>query len=105
MLDHPVRKLVVASSMSIYGEGAYETVDGEPILNAERGTVGDGAWDPTDDRGRPLIPLPTPETKPPALTSVYALTKYDQERLCLMFGAAYDIPAVALRFFNTYGPR
>jgi dTDP-L-rhamnose 4-epimerase len=49
--------------------------------------------------------LPTPETKTPALASVYALTKYDQERLCLIFGAAYGIPVVALRFFNTYGPR
>jgi dTDP-L-rhamnose 4-epimerase len=49
--------------------------------------------------------VPTPETKPPALSSVYALTKYDQERLCLIFGAAYGVPAVALRFFNVYGPR
>ncbi len=49
--------------------------------------------------------MPTPETKQPALASVYALTKYDQERMCLLYGAAYDVPAVALRFFNVYGPR
>ena len=49
--------------------------------------------------------MPTPEGKQPALSSVYALTKYDQERLCLLFGAAYGIPTVALRFFNVYGPR
>ena len=49
--------------------------------------------------------MPTPEEKQPALTSVYALTKYDQERLCLLYGAAYGIPTVALRFFNVYGPR
>ena len=49
--------------------------------------------------------MPTPETKEPALASVYALTKYDQERMCLLYGAAYDVPAVALRFFNVYGPR
>jgi dTDP-L-rhamnose 4-epimerase len=64
-----------------------------------------GAWDPVDHRGRPLVPVPTPETKRPSLASVYALTKYDQERLCLLFGGAYGIPTVALRFFNTYGSR
>jgi dTDP-L-rhamnose 4-epimerase len=49
--------------------------------------------------------MPTPETKAPSLSSVYALSKYDQERLCLMAGRAYDLPAVALRFFNVYGTR
>ena len=106
ILDHPIRKLLVASSMSVYGEGAYETVDGRRVV-AERSAdqLTRGAWDILDDRGRPLRPIPTPETKQPALASVYALTKYDQERLCLMFGGAYDIPAVALRLFNTYGTR
>src|SRR5205807_1645103 len=52
-----------------------------------------------------LEPVPTPETKQPALASVYAVTKFGQERLCLMFGSAYGIPTTALRFFNTYGPR
>jgi dTDP-L-rhamnose 4-epimerase len=106
ILDQPVRKLLVASSMSVYGEGAYETVDGEPVV-AERSPdqLDDGIWDVLDDSGRPLRPVATPETKQPALSSVYALTKYDQERLCLMFGRAYEIPAVALRFFNTYGTR
>lgn len=106
ILDHPVRKLLVASSMSVYGEGAYETVDGERVV-AERSPeqLDEGVWDVVDDRGRPLRPVATPETKQPALSSVYALTKYDQERLCLMFGRAYEIPAVALRFFNTYGTR
>jgi dTDP-L-rhamnose 4-epimerase len=47
----------------------------------------------------------TPETKPPALASVYALSKFDQERMCLMIGRAYKLPVVALRFFNAYGPR
>ena len=49
--------------------------------------------------------MPTPESKPPSLSSVYALGKFDQERLCLMSGRAYGIPTVALRFFNVYGPR
>jgi dTDP-L-rhamnose 4-epimerase len=107
ILDRPVRKLVVASSMSVYGEGAYETVDGEPCAAPDRGVeqLERGAWDPVDDRGRPLVPVPTPETKQPSLASIYALTKYDQERLCLIFGSAHGIPTVALRFFNTYGPR
>jgi dTDP-L-rhamnose 4-epimerase len=52
-----------------------------------------------------LKPVPTPESKAPALASVYALSKYDQERMCLIVGRAYRMPAVALRFFNVYGPR
>src|SRR3954471_7018495 len=107
ILDRPVRKLVVASSMSVYGEGSYETFRGERFDPGERTAeqLARGAWDPVDDTGRALQPVPTPESKQPALASVYALTKYDQERLCLIFGFAYDIPVVALRFFNTYGPR
>jgi len=106
ILDRPVGKLLVASSMSVYGEGAYETADGEPVT-AERTAeqLERAEWDPVDDQGRPLLPVGTPETKQPTLASVYALTKYDQERLCLLFGGAYGIPAVALRFFNTYGTR
>jgi dTDP-L-rhamnose 4-epimerase len=52
-----------------------------------------------------LIPVPTPETKTPSLKSIYALSKFDQERMCLTLGRAYNIPTVALRFFNVYGPR
>jgi dTDP-L-rhamnose 4-epimerase len=106
LAERPVERLVVASSMSVYGEGAYEDEDGRrrdserPREQLER-----GAWDLLDEAGRPLCPVPTPETKRPTLASVYALTKYDQERLCLMFGSAYGVPAVALRFFNTYGTR
>src|SRR5207253_7525959 len=50
-------------------------------------------------------PVPTPERKRPGLSSIYALTKYDQERACLVAGSAYGIPTAALRLFNTYGPR
>jgi dTDP-L-rhamnose 4-epimerase len=49
--------------------------------------------------------LPTPEDKPVEPQSVYALLKHQQERMCLCVGEAYAIPTVALRFFNTYGPR
>jgi dTDP-L-rhamnose 4-epimerase len=102
-----VAKLIVASSMSIYGEGLYQDEDGAIVENVERGLdqLTMGQWDPLDQAGRPLIPLPTPESKRPALSSIYALSKYDQERMCLMIGQAYAIPTVALRFFNVYGTR
>jgi dTDP-L-rhamnose 4-epimerase len=106
LLDHPVRQLVVASSMSVYGEGLYLDADGTPTPAVERSRtqLEAGAWEPVGADGRPLTPMPTPETKAPSLSSVYALNKFDQERLCLLFGAAYKIPTVALRFFNVYGP-
>jgi dTDP-L-rhamnose 4-epimerase len=102
LLDHPVRKLVVASSMSIYGEGAYEPA---PAQERTREQLERGEWDPRGPNGERLEPVPTPETKEPSLASIYALTKYDQERMCLLYAKAYDVPAVALRFFNVYGPR
>jgi dTDP-L-rhamnose 4-epimerase len=102
LLDHPVRKLVVASSMSIYGEGAYEPAAAQ---ERTREQLQRGDWDPRGPEGEELTPVPTPETKEPSLASIYALTKYDQERMCLLYSAAYDVPAVALRFFNVYGPR
>jgi dTDP-L-rhamnose 4-epimerase len=102
LLEHPVRKLVVASSMSVYGEGAYEPA---PAIGRTREQLERGEWDPRGPNGEELEPLPTPESKEPSLASIYALTKYDQERMCLLYGSAYDVPTVALRFFNTYGPR
>jgi dTDP-L-rhamnose 4-epimerase len=102
LLDHPVRKLVVASSMSIYGEGDYEPAAAQ---ERTREQLERGDWDPRGPEGEELTPVPTPETKEPSLASIYALTKYDQERMCLLYSAAYDVPAVALRFFNVYGPR
>ncbi|MBV9859189.1 MAG: NAD-dependent epimerase/dehydratase family protein [Alphaproteobacteria bacterium] len=102
----PFQRLVVASSMSVYGEGLYRAPDGSLVTAIERDPkrLKRGLWEPVDGAGRPLEALPTPETKPPSMLSVYALSKYDQERLCLMVGSAYDIPTVALRFFNVYGP-
>jgi dTDP-L-rhamnose 4-epimerase len=103
---HPVGCVVVASSMSIYGEGLYKDAEGN-IRTASDRTLEQlkmGDWEVYDSCGRRLTPVATPETKEPALASVYALSKYDQERMCLILGRAYNIPAVALRFFNTYGP-
>src|SRR5918911_455957 len=107
LLEHPVETLVVASSMSIYGEGLYRAADGSLYTQAERSLtqLQAGVWELCDVEGNVLEPLPTQETKPPALASVYALSKYNQERMCLMIGRAYGIPTVALRFFNVYGTR
>ncbi len=106
LIEHPVQRLVVASSMSIYGEGLYRRRDGTVVEDAGRTIeqLKTGDWELLDDRDESLVPLPTPETKPPSLHSVYALSKYDQERMCLMIGRTYGIPTVALRFFNAYGP-
>lgn len=107
--DHTdVRRIAVASSMSIYGEGAYTC--------GEHGVVAPGLrpesqlrsrlWEPLCPRcAAPLAALATPEDKPLLPTSVYAISKMDQELLCLAVGAAYGIGVVALRYFNAYGPR
>ena len=106
LIDNPVNKLIVASSMSIYGEGLYRNADGEEIVECERNIedLRSQKWEMYDQHG-PYLPLPTPEQKKPSLSSVYALSKYDQERLCLITGKAYGIPTTALRFFNVYGTR
>jgi dTDP-L-rhamnose 4-epimerase len=107
LIERPVQRLVVASSMSLYGEGLYRNAAGEIREAADRTLeqLKRGDWEVRDAGGDALTPAPTPETKMPAIASVYALSKYDQERLCLMIGRAYGIPTVALRFFNAYGPR
>ena len=107
LIKHPVERLGVASSMSIYGEGLYRSGAELVATGVERSMnqLRAGLWEPVDGEGNPLEPLATPESKAPALSSVYALSKYVQERMCLMVGRAYNIPVVALRFFNVYGPR
>jgi dTDP-L-rhamnose 4-epimerase len=106
LLHRPVGRIVVASSMSVYGEGLYVDRNGEAVTAQERtrAQLARREWDPRGSDGEPLTPVPTPETKQPSLSSIYALSKFDQERSCLLFGEAYGIPAVALRFFNVYGP-
>src|SRR4051794_19292983 len=106
LIEKPVEHLLVASSMSVYGEGLYRADDGQTAAAVERSLeqLQGGAWEPRSPSGQELTPLPTPEWKQPSLSSVYALSKFDQERLCLMTGRAYGIPTVALRFFNVYGP-
>ena len=107
LAKRPVERLIVASSMSIYGEGLYQAADGRQVEGRERSLDQLKArdWQVRDSAGEPLTPLPTPEGKCPALPSVYAISKYHQERLCMSVGRAYSIPTVALRFFNIYGTR
>ena len=107
LIDQPVSRLIVASSMSIYGEGLYVAPNGTTWTGVERTAEQLKArdWEPRTPGGEPLWPVPTPESKPPSVASIYALSKYDQERMCLLVGGAYEIATVALRFFNVYGPR
>ena len=99
------RRVVTASSMSIYGEGLYRDADGELVEDAERGAIRDNQaqWEPLDRQGRPLTPVATPEWKRPALSSIYALNKYVQERTTHIMGAPYGMESVCLRLFNVYG--
>ena len=102
-----IRKMIVASSMSIYGEGGYRSSSGEivyPGLRPETDLEA-GRFDHVDAGGRPLTPVGTPESKPLLPTSIYAITKRDHEEMFLSTGSAYGIPAVALRYFNIYGTR
>lgn len=105
---HQVRKLIVASSMSIYGEGKYECeacgVAYPQLRSGEQ--LRQRRWEMLCPHcAGEMRPLPTDEDKPLHPTSIYAVTKRDHEEMFLCFGRAYGIPAVALRFFNVYGPR
>ena len=103
-----LRRLVVASSMSLYGEGAYTCAGcgGSEPAARDDARLGAHRWEvPCARCGEDLAPAPTPESKSPDLTSVYAATKKHQEDLCIAFGRAYGLPTLALRFFNVFGPR
>lgn len=106
LLANPVERIVVASSMSVYGEGLYRAADGRRIEDARRDgkRLKEGLWDPAEEGGGALAPEPTDESKRPDLASIYALTKYCQEQQVLIIGRAYGIGAVALRLFNVFGP-
>jgi dTDP-L-rhamnose 4-epimerase len=104
-----IRKMLVASSMSIYGEGQYRNPPtGEtglaPRLRSES-RLAAREWEVVAEDGTPLEPEPTAETKPLHPTSIYAIGKRDHEEMFLAIGAAYGVPTVALRLFNVYGER
>src|SRR3954469_6892834 len=103
-----VEKLVVASSMSIYGEGKYLCNECGEQAPPPRGRdqLQAHEWEVKCPRcGQALTPIATDEAKPLQCTSVYALSKKDQEEICLLYGRTYGLPVVALRYFNIYGPR
>lgn len=107
--ENNVRKIVVASSMSIYGEGKYHCekcgVDRYPHLRSNE-QMKRKMWDMLcPNCETPLTPMPTDESKPLMPTSIYAMSKRHQEEMCLLIGKTYGIPTVALRYFNIYGPR
>jgi dTDP-L-rhamnose 4-epimerase len=105
---HRVRKVIVAASMSSYGEGVYRC-DGcgpvRPALRTEE-MIADGVWEPRCPVCSAVVtPQPTAEEAYQYPNSIYAQTKKDQEDMCLNIGRTYGIPAVSLRYFNAYGPR
>jgi dTDP-L-rhamnose 4-epimerase len=105
---HGVRKLMVASSMSIYGEGAYHCPEHGKVHPRLRPSaqLAQKDWEMRcPECGTHASPIPTDEEKPLFSTSIYAISKKDQEEMCLCVGRAYGIPTVALRYFNVYGPR
>src|SRR5262249_47720209 len=101
-------KIVVASSMSIYGEGEYLCSDcgamAPPVRSTEQ--LQQKIWDLACAQcGNTLLPIPTRDQKPLHCSSSYALSKKDQEEMCLLFGKTYRVPVVALRYFNIFGSR
>jgi len=107
--EHNIKKLVVASSMSVYGEGKYYcekcATEVYPDLRTEE-QLKKRQWNQTCPKcGSILKPLPTDENKPLMPTSIYAQSKRHQEEMCLLIGKTYGTPTVALRYFNVYGSR
>jgi dTDP-L-rhamnose 4-epimerase len=102
-------KLVVLTSMTAYGEGAYRRPsDGRLVRRAVRteSDIRAGGWAPRcPETGEALEPVPTPESAALLGTNVYALTKRYQEELARSLGSVYGFPVVCLRLFNVYGPR
>lgn len=103
-----VKKVLVAASMSSYGEGSYNCEDcgdvSPPLRKEEQ--MSKGEWEMGCPKCDKIVKaIPTPETKFQECNSIYALTKKKQEEMVLNIGKAYGIPSVALRYFNVYGPR
>lgn len=103
-----IRKMIVASSMSIYGEGKYNCPEHGAFFPRLRSFEQLNArdWEMRCPKcGASSAPLPTDEEKPLYPTSIYACNKRDHEEMFLAVGRAYKIPAVAFRYFNVFGPR
>jgi dTDP-L-rhamnose 4-epimerase len=103
-----IRRLVAASSMVVYGEGTYRCGEHGHVYPALRSPerLRRRDWEPRcPSCGGRVVPAPTPEDAPLRPTSVYGITKRDQEELVLVLGRAYGLETVALRYLNVYGPR
>jgi dTDP-L-rhamnose 4-epimerase len=103
-----IKKIIVASSMSIYGEGSYECKNCGIVYPGLRSKqqLEKKDWEIHCPKCSEYVqPIPTNEDKPPSNLSTYALTKYNQEKMSLNYGFALNIPTVALRYFNVFGPR
>jgi dTDP-L-rhamnose 4-epimerase len=106
-MREPPQRLVVASSMSIYGEGEYACPEHGRTAPTPRpeDQLLRHEWELECPRcSHALSPVGTSETKPLIPTSIYAINKRDHEEMCLVTGGAYGIPSTAVRFFNVYGP-
>ncbi|MBI3619780.1 GDP-mannose 4,6-dehydratase [Candidatus Roizmanbacteria bacterium] len=103
-----IKKIIVAASMSEYGEGLYRCEkcgNIKPLLRKES-QLEKQQWEVSCPNCNLILrPKPTPETTPLECNSIYALNKRDQEDMSLTIGKTYKIPTVALRYFNVYGPR
>lgn len=106
--DHRVKRIVLASSRAVYGEGAYVCVSCGNVHPPVRSTVqlDEKQWEVDCPKcGNPILSVPTPEALPPDPGSMYAITKLTQEQMLGCFGQTYGLSTVSLRFFNVYGPR
>jgi dTDP-L-rhamnose 4-epimerase len=105
---HHVEKLIVASSIGVYGEGAYDCATHgavAPTIRSEQ-QLAMRAWEQRCPRcSEHVRAVPTPEDKALYRDNIYSMTKYHQEEMVLLIGKTYGIPSVAPRFFNVYGPR
>jgi dTDP-L-rhamnose 4-epimerase len=104
-----LERFVIASSMSAYGEGEYYCGTCEegrfpPLRDVEQLEAGEWQLLCAECDGQ-LDAVPTTESNPLESDSIYAISKKSQEEMCLSVGRAYDIPVVALRYFNIYGSR
>jgi len=105
---HKVEKVIVASSIGVYGEGAYHCATCGPVAPGIRSEAQMAAKDweqKCPSCGASVVSVPTPENKALYRDNIYSMTKYHQEEMVLLIGKTYGIPAVAPRFFNVYGPR
>ncbi|MFH1586829.1 MAG: SDR family NAD(P)-dependent oxidoreductase [Candidatus Diapherotrites archaeon] len=106
--ENSVKKIVVAGSMSEYGEGSYNCGKCGLVIGELRseGQMSKGEWELKCRNCNAIIePIPTSEEKPLQVNSIYATTKRDQEEMVMEIGDAYGINSTSLRFFNVYGPR